>query len=327
LNQEAFQARHEADWNAFERWLDTAGTKRRRDAADSAGLGEDTVAHRYRVLCQHLALARDRQYSPGLVERLNALVMRGHQRLYGAHPETGPAVARFFAADFARAVRMQWRPIALAAALFFGPLFALAAALQLWPDFIHTLMPQQQILAYQEMYDPANKRPGQRAAQADTMMLGHYIWNNIRIGFQTFAGGLLFGLGSVFYLVTNGVLIGATAGHLIEIGFAAPFLGFVSGHSALELTGIVLMGGAGLMLGGALLFPGSLARAAALRVRARAAVPLVYGGGALLTLAAFVEAFWSPITQLPPALKYAVGAALWLLLAAYLLLAGRSRAD
>jgi uncharacterized membrane protein SpoIIM required for sporulation len=327
LNQETFQARHESDWTAFERWLEDDSRRHAHDRGEAASLDESTVAHRYRVLCQHLALARDRQYSPGLVERLNALVMRGHQVLYGAHPETGPAVARFFAADFARAVRRQWRPIALAAALFFVPLVALAGAIQYWPDFIHTLLPQQQILAYQEMYDPANKRPGQRAAEADTLMLGHYIWNNIRIGFQTFAGGLLFGLGSVFYLVTNGVMIGATAGHLIQVGFAVPFFGFVAGHSALELGGIVLMGAAGLMLGRALLMPGPLTRVAALRLQARAAVPLVYGGGALLAIAAFVEAFWSPLAGLAPTLKYGVGIALWLLLLAYFVVAGRSRAD
>jgi uncharacterized membrane protein SpoIIM required for sporulation len=87
------------------------------------------------------------------------------------------------------------------------------------------------------------------------------------------------------------------------------------------------MGGAGLMLGSALLLPGPLTRVSALRVQARAAVPLVYGGGALLTLAALIEAFWSPIMQFPPAFKYAVGVALWLLLAAYFLLAGRMHAD
>lgn len=327
MNQDAFRTRHEEEWLAFEQWLDSASAKRPRDRAASTTFGEETAAHRYRVLCQHLALARDRQYSPGLVERLNALVMRGHQVLYGAHPETGPAVARFFAADFSRAVRRQWRPIALAAALFFIPLIAVAAALQIWPDLVHTLLPQKQILRYEEMYDPANKRPGARAAQADALMLGHYIWNNIRIGFQTFAGGLLFGLGSVFYLVINGVLIGATAGHLIQIGFTTPFLSFVAGHSALELGGIVLMGAAGLMLGSALLLPGPLARVSALRMQARAAVALVYGGGAMLALAALVEAFWSPVTHFDPSLKYAVGITLWLLLAAYLLLSGRQRAD
>ena len=324
MNQEAFQARHEPEWLAFERWLDATARRRRGEAPPP---GEETFAHRYRVLCQHLALARDRQYSPGLVERLNTLVMRGHQRLYGARSPTGSALARFFRAELARSVRASWRPIALAAALFFIPLFGLAAAVQLAPDLAHVLLSQQQILGAEEMYDPANPRPGQRPAQADAFMLGFYIWNNVRIGFQTFAGGLLFGAGSVFFLVANGTLIGATAGHLIHIGFATPFFSFVSGHSALELTGIVLMGGAGLMLAGALLNPGRLTRVAALRSRARAAVPLVYGGGTLLVLAAFVEAFWSPLGLVPPPVKYAVGAVLWLLLIAYFVLAGRTHAD
>src|SRR5690606_12787988 len=116
--------------------------------------GEETITTRYRALCQHLALARDRQYSPGLVERLNTLVIRGHQALYGAHPETRAAIGRFFAADFPRAVRTHWRVIALSAALFFMPLAVTAAAIQRTPDLIHVLLPQKQIAAYEEMYDP-----------------------------------------------------------------------------------------------------------------------------------------------------------------------------
>lgn len=327
MNQDAFELRYESQWLAFERWLDAMAAHRgKAQTATTATLPEASIPHRYRTLCQHLALARDRQYSPGLVERLNRLVIRGHQFLYGAHPETGPAVVRFFARDFARAVRSQWRPIALAAALFFGPLFIVAGSIQRYPDFVHTLLPPEQVIAYQQMYDPANRRPGQRSAQADTFMLGHYIWNNIRIGFQTFAGGLLFGLGSVFFLTVNGVLIGAAGGHVVHLGYAATFLPFVAGHSAFELTGIVLMGAAGLMLGGALIVPGSTTRSAALRSAARAAVPLVYGAGALLTIAAFVEAFWSPLVAVPAAIKYALGALAWLLVLGYFMLAGHEHA-
>jgi uncharacterized membrane protein SpoIIM required for sporulation len=325
LNQETFQARYQGAWIAFEQWLDAMPRRRRSGGNAAPAFDEASAPHRYRVLCQHLALARERQYSPGLVERLNVLVMRGHQALYGAHSESGPAVARFLASGFARAVRAHWRPIAAAAALFFVPLLAVAGAIQFVPDLVHALLPQAQIGLYEDMYDPGNERPGRRAAQSDALMLGHYIWNNIRIGFQTFAGGMLFGLGSVFFLVVNGVLIGAIAGHLIQIGSGTPFLSFVAGHSAFELTGIVLMGAAGLMLGKALVLPGALTRGAALRLHARAAVPLVYGGGVLLATAAFIEAFWSPLT-LAPALEYAVGAALWLLLGVYFLLAGGSRA-
>jgi uncharacterized membrane protein SpoIIM required for sporulation len=325
MNQESFEARYEPQWSEFERWLD-AVTRQRRGAKENSEIRpDDSLPKRYRALCQQLALARDRQYSPGLVERLNGLVIRGHQMLYGAHPEAGPAVVRFFARDFARAVREQYRSVVAAALLFFVPVVALTIAIQSYPDFVYTLLPHEQVLAYQEMFDPANKKPGSRSAQADAFMLGHYIWNNIRIGFQTFAGGLLFGCGTVFFLLFNGLMIGATAGHLIQIGYSTTFLAFVAGHSAFELTGIVLMGAAGLKLGAALVTPGAMTRLDALRTNARIAVPLVYGAGALLTAAAFIEAFWSPLSTLP-AIKYAVGGVLWVLLIVYFVFAGRNHA-
>ncbi|MCC6533739.1 MAG: stage II sporulation protein M [Burkholderiales bacterium] len=326
MPQETFEARHGSQWLEFEQWLDAMTASRTKRSAAAPALAEAAVAHRYRCLCQHLALARERRYSPGLVARLNGLVIRGHQFLYGAHLDTGPALVRFFARDLARAVRTQWRPIAWACALFFGPLIVVAMAMQQYPDLVHMLMPAEQIAAYEQMYDPAQRRAGERGAQVDSYMLGHYIWNNVRIGFQTFAGGMLFGIGTVFFLTVNGVLIGASAGHLIEIGFARTFFGFVSGHSALELGGIVLMGAAGLMLGGALIAPGRLTRASALRLRAKAAVPLVYGAGAMLTAAAFVEAFWSPLGVVPAPIKYAAGAVLWTLVLLYFIFAGRTRA-
>jgi len=62
-----------------------------------------------------------------------------------------------------------------------------------------------------------------------------------------------------------------------------------------------------------------------LRSNARSAVPLVYGAGALLTAAAIIEAFWSPLSA-PPVLKYSVGCVLWAALIAYFTFAGRSDA-
>lgn len=324
MNQQRFHDLHGSQWQEFERWLDRMTSKRRAEAP-ALPFGESDLPHRYRTLCQHLALARDRQYSPALVERLNRLVIRGHQFMYGSHPEAGPAVLRFFTTDFARAVRTHRHVVALSFVLFFGPLFLLGALTEADGDIAHLVMPAEQISTYERMYDTRSHATG-RAASVDAYMFGHYIWNNIRIGFQTFAGGLLLGLGTVFFLTTNGVIIGATAGYLIGSGRGSTFLAFVSGHSAFELTGIVLMGAGGLMLGAALLFPGRATRTAALRANARAAVPLVYGAGALLTLAAFVEAFWSPLVGIPAMIKYGVGATLWLLLGAYFVLAGRHRA-
>jgi uncharacterized membrane protein SpoIIM required for sporulation len=129
-----------------------------------------------------------------------------------------------------------------------------------FPDLIYNLIPAEQVREMQGMYDPVAGHLGQaaeRAASEDWVMFGYYIMHNIGIAFQTFAGGLLFGLGSAFFLFFNGLMIGAVAGHLTEIGFGQTFWPFVIGHGAFELTAIALAGAAGLKLGWALIAPGA----------------------------------------------------------------------
>jgi uncharacterized membrane protein SpoIIM required for sporulation len=174
------------------------------------------------------------------------------------------------------------------------------------------------------MYDPANRRLGTREADSSLMMFGFYIWNNIRIGFQTFAGGLLFGVGSIWFLGANGVVIGAVAGYLTQIGYSETFWSFVAGHSSLELTAIAIAGAAGLRLGMAVIAPGNVSRRAALVAAARPAVRLMYGAAAMFLGAAFVEAFWSPLTEIDFQIKILVGIAGWAILLAYFP-AGRAR--
>jgi uncharacterized membrane protein SpoIIM required for sporulation len=223
-------------------------------------------------------------------------------------------------------VRQEWRLVSAAAILFFGPLLALIALLQQFPDFAHYLLTPEQIANFHQMYDPANRRIGMREADTNVLMFGFYIWNNVRIGFQTFAGGMLAGVGSAWFLGANGVIIGAVAGYLTHAGYSETFWSFVAGHSAPELGAIVLSGAAGLRLGLAVIAPGNLSRKAALVAAAKPAVRIMYGAALMFLAAAFIEAFWSPLTEMPFNAKIAVGIAGWVLLLAYLGFAGRARA-
>jgi uncharacterized membrane protein SpoIIM required for sporulation len=330
MRQAIFAARYRPDWERFERWLDR-DEKLRRGAANPAlepvhALADTDVPQAYRRVCQHLALARDRQYSPELVDRLNQLALRGHHLLYGARTRRGTARAlEFLLTGFPRLVREERGFVIAAAVLFFGPVLALIAVLQWYPDFIYYLVEPSRLAKYQEMYDPGNPRLGMREADDNVAMFGFYIFNNVRIGFQTFATGLAFGLGTLFYLVFNGVTIGAIAGYLTGIGYGTPFWSFVSGHSAMELMAIAISGAAGLRLGAAVVAPGARSRKRALVEAAQPAVRLMYGAAAMFLAAAFIEAFWSPLTDFPAQTKYAVGAIMWAVVLAWLVLGGRSR--
>jgi uncharacterized membrane protein SpoIIM required for sporulation len=328
VRQTAFEVQHEEEWRRFEAWLERNERLRRRrnEVPPMGALHDRDVPGAYRHLCQHLALARDRQYSPQLVDRLNRLVLRGHHLLYGARATSARGALGFLLGGFPRLVREEWRIVAAGMLLFFVPLALLYLAVHWQPDFVHRLFEPRTLAQLQEMYSPSNPRIGAREADDNVAMFGFYIWNNIKIGFQTFATGLAFGLGSVFYLVSNGVYIGAIAGYLTDIGYGTQFWPFVVGHSALELTAIGISGGAGLRLGAALVAPGARSRKAALMVAAQPAIRLVYGAALMFLGAAFIEAFWSPLTSFPPASKYAAGLALWCLVIAYFVFGGRGRA-
>jgi uncharacterized membrane protein SpoIIM required for sporulation len=317
MRQAAFEAAHAADWQAFERFLDGE----RPPAFD-----RQEMPARYRRICQALALAADRQYSPELVDRLNRLALRGHGVLYRNRRRESQQVLEFLLGGFAALVRREWRLVAAAALVFFGPLVVLIGVLQAYPEFVHYLLGPEQLASFHAMYDPSNPRLGMRPADSSLAMFGFYIWNNVRIGFQTFAGGLAAGVGSLWFLAANGVIIGAVAGYLTQVGFGETFWSFVAGHSAPELLAIVLSGAAGLRLGLAIISPGNATRRAALVAAARPAVRLMYGAALMFVLAAFVEAFWSPNTLVAFEAKVGAGLACWLAFLLYFLLAGRARA-
>lgn len=321
MKQSQFERRHQDAWHQFGERLDALERSRRKNNAG------DGFTAQYRQICLHLALAQERGYSGHLVEPLQQLAMRGHQQLYRHRSQFAARFLGFILADFPRLVRAEWRWVALAGLLFFGSLLVMGLLVYGYPDLIYSVVSPAQVGEMESMYDPAARRIGasaERASSTDWLMFGYYIMHNIGIAFQTFASGLLFGLGSLFFLFFNGLMIGAVAGHLTDVGFGQTFWPFVVGHGAFELTAIVLAGAAGLKLGWALLAPGALRRGEALRVAAQTSVRLIGGVMLFLLIAAFIEAYWSSMTWPQTTTKYLVGASLWALVAAYLIFAGRN---
>ena len=323
MKQQKFIERNEALWHEIERLIAHL-EKPRRQALDEG----DSLARfpaLYRRLCQHYAVALKRHYSPHLVNRLHRLVVRGHNRLYSVRTEWWRDLLDTVSRRFPRLLRANASLFWLAAALFYLPGIVTGVLSYLDGDLIYSVMPDQAVAHMESMYDPAARQPGResgRESDTDFEMFGFYILNNISIGFRTFASGLLLGIGSGLILLYNGLVIGSVAGHLTQLGFTSTFWPFVSGHSSLELTAIVICGTAGLMLARAIFRPGQVTRSQALVREGKDAVVLVSGAALMLVLAAFVEAFWSS-SGLPPLLKYIVSGLLWLLVIGYLLLAGR----
>ncbi len=327
MRQEAFESRHAATWATFEKWIDVLSTPRfaQRSEHESRETISKNFPAMYRQVCHHLALARTRRYSIGLQQRLNQLALDGHQHMYRTRTPFLTSIGLFLARDFPATFRKEWRFMLASTLLFYLPALVMALAVVLLPETIYSLLDPGSVSRMEEMYDPANEAMGrERGSGSDFQMFGFYIYNNISIGFRTFAGGLLFGLGSLFFLIFNGLYFGAVSTHLTVAGFTETFWPFVSGHSSFELTAITIFGGVGLMLGYGALAPGRMTRWQSIRSRAQKGLPLIYGGTLMLVAAAFVEAFWSSTVWPPASFKYSVGAFLWVMHGLYFFLLGRN---
>lgn len=316
MTEEQFKSAHGSRWKAFADLL--LKNRFRRFPEAEATL---SFPRAYRKLCRDLNQARARQYSPALVEDLNRLVWEGHQILYGSRRDTGSLWT--LAAAFPQAVRRFWVLFLICHGLFYGSAAAAWLYVQSSPVRAETLLGPETIAQYQNMYDPeAEHFLKPRGVTDDADMFGFYINNNLTIGFRTFAAGALAGIGSLAFVVFNGVALGGAAGVVVEAGYSQTFFPFVAGHGSFELTAILLFAVAGFRLGGALVRPGIRSRTEALRQSGKEVFPLVAGAAVFLFLAACLEAFWSS-RPLDPVWKYSVAAGLWLFVYGFLLLGGR----
>lgn len=319
MKQERFVALHSREWDSLQSWLSALERQPKRTMRQEQALDFPVS---YRRLCHHLALARGRGYSHEVTDRLQRIVQQGHRVMYRPPAPRWHRVASFLIAGFPRLVRAQWRCMAAAAVLFYVPALITLVLMQVRPELAHTVFSSAQLADVEKMYDPANTHLG-RSSGTDMQMFGFYVMNNVSIAFRTFASGLFFGVGAIYVLGANGVLIGGVAGHLTAIGYGGPFWRFVVGHSAFELSALVIAGGAGLQLGLTLLAPGRQQRGPALVAAGWVGAQLALGAFAMLLAAAFVEAYWSSIAALPDVLKFGSGALLWLLVIGWLWRGGR----
>lgn len=280
----------------------------------------------YRKLCQSLALSIQRGYSPLLTDYLQNMVLDCHKLMYGTAVARPITLHRWLAFDFPRRVRAEWRLLLLAMLAFYGVALAVGVLVWFQPHWAFSFSSPQQLDEYRSMYQPGKISVG-RGSEGDVLMFGFYIWNNVSIGFRTFAGGIFGGIPALISILLNGMHMGVIGSWLSQDETTRhTFWSFVVTHSSFEMTGLVLFGVAGMRLGLTLIRPGRFSRRHALQLASRDMFPVVVGAALLTVLAAFFEAFWSASGAIPMSVKYAVGGFCWLAVIGFFALAGRGRA-
>lgn len=124
----------------------------------------------------------------------------------------------------------------------------------------------------------------------DQMFLSIFL-NNLWVDFLTLSTGLLYGVGTFFILLRNGIMVGSFQHFFVHRGYTTESLGIIWMHGTLEIATIILSGAAGFALARALLFSGHRKRRDALRMHAVKAIFLIMGIIPMTFVAAWIEAY------------------------------------
>ena len=293
--------------------LDTASLKRlRREEVRELG-------RIYRRTASDLAIARAESRDPRLINYLNSLVIRAHGRIYRAESPGWKRILFFFTHELPQTFRRTWRYTLLSFSVFM--VFAIFGFIgtRYDPEFSELVGVDP---AFREMNIETQTRWWESLNTQNQVGASVIMTNNIQVTIYTFALGALLGLGTLFYLAFNGANIASVLALTYRAGFGNDLVTFMVGHGVIELSCIFISGGAGLLIGSAMIMPGNLTRADALKTRGMEAVRLMMGVAVLLVVAGIIEGFISP-APINPRIKYTIAVLTGLALYSYLLLAGR----
>jgi uncharacterized membrane protein SpoIIM required for sporulation len=284
-------------------------------AEQGSPLGTDALQELlslYRQACSDLNEARSYTANPELLGRLNDLTGRGYRFVYrgAASSRIKGVVRRFLAFEVPFTFRREKRfVLAAAAALAAGVVVGVTAVAMdrangqlLVPADFFTESPRERvdkIEAGEERIDTMEK-----ALSFGASLYTH----NIQVSFLAFALGALTIAGGLLLLFYNGVILGAVAGMYFLDGVSTFFLAWVGPHGSLEIPAIVFGGAAGLRAGRALLAPGALSQAAALRASFPSVWRMMVATALVLVMAGLIEGSFSQFSArtFPYPLKIAV---------------------
>lgn len=277
----------------------------------------------YRRAATDLAIARAETRDPKLINYLNSLVIRAHGKIYRADTHGTHILWQFFTKDFPQTFRKNWRYMAIAFSIFV--FFALFGFITTWinSDFSHFVW-----LSGIEAEIHSGNQWWLSLNDANQIGSSQILTNNIIVTFRVFAMGALLGVGAFYDLAFEGARLGSVFALCYKINppFGNALASFVVGHGVIELSTIYFCAGAGMMIGYALVNPGDLTRAQALKKKGMEAAKIVIGCACFLVIAGIIEGFLSP-SSLPAWVKIGTGILTGIAMYSYLFLAGNETDD
>ncbi|MBX9878315.1 MAG: stage II sporulation protein M [Candidatus Obscuribacterales bacterium] len=325
MNLERWVRQRKKSWQKLEAIL--AGI----DKFGMAGLSKEELrqlGRLYRATSADLSRARSFMVDRQLESYINNLVVRAHNQVYQNTNNRLIDLLRFLWVEFPNLVLRYFAYVLAAVTLFVLPLIGSYVATNSDLNFARQELFHGDPLVPDHIWSTVEKRELWTGGiqNFSPLAASQIVTNNIHVSIVAFALGITFGVGTAIVLIFNGISLGTIFGVCHNFGIARNLLAFVAPHGVLELTAIFISGGAGLLIGKALLFPGNYSRIDSLKLAAKPALGLFGGCIPLLIIAACIEGFVSPRTDVSLLSRYWLSLTTFVLLSLYFFIPRRTAA-
>lgn len=274
----------------------------------------------YRQSAADLSVLREDAASQPFARYLNQLLARAHNTIYAGQKASAAGALRFYRDIYPQVFRDTLRFTATAFLLFAGSALLGVILTMIRPEFMHHILGPRMVETIEQ-----HKMWTESILSVKPVASSGIMTNNLSVAFITFATGIMGGVGTVYMLVFNGLLLGVIATACWLAGMSLPLWSFVAPHGVLELPAIFIAGGAGLLIAHGLLFPGVLKRRDSLAQAGAQAVRLLLGVIPMLVVAGITEGFLSP-SRLSSTTKFLFAGVMLALLLAWLVSRPEARA-
>jgi uncharacterized membrane protein SpoIIM required for sporulation len=268
----------------------------------------DEMAQQFTELVNDLGYAKTYYPQSKVTQYLNGLASKIYLGIYRNKREEGSRIARFWRTELPLVVYRHRRELLLSFIVF--TVFAIMAAFSSAHDetFVRGILGDGYVEMTEENIAKGDPFGVYKSTSQVSMFLGIAL-NNIKVSFIVFVAGIFLSLGTIWFLFKNGVMLGA-----FQYMFFAKGLGFQSVlviwiHGTLEISAIIIAGGAGFILGNSILFPGTYKRIHSLKNGARDGIKLMVGLVPIFIAAAFLEGFITRYSTMPKYISISILAA------------------
>ncbi len=262
----------------------------------------DELAKSFTNLVDDLSYAKTFYPAGNTVKYLNNLGANIYLSIYSNRREKNNRLFTFWTEELPLIIRRNHKTL-LFALIFFAVFVALGVFSSIYDQtFVRAILGD----GYVDMTERniASGDPfGVYKDENAFYMFVRIAFNNIKVSFNCFILGILCSVGSLYFMLSNGLMLGVFEHMFFRHGLGIQSIMVIFIHGTLEISALVIAGGAGMVLGNSILFPGTFTRAQSIRKGAKDGVKIMIGLIPIFIVAAFFEGFVTRYTGIPVVLS------------------------